>query len=589
MLKECIEVFEKKLNSKGERLLLDSYMPVEGTYIIVTEEDGNFIIKDENIIDIKYDNKTKEPINSESELNRIRAKDYNSKLIDMNKPIDSKKIIHSNNYLSFFIKKDKFPTKDGEEKKLNFDVIEGYYSNLINPYLKYKSGKPKEIYKAIEESIGEVNSNEVNTIKKWVIENIFELGRIYSGKNYLKIFFDYPMEDYIRENKRYIIPNIYNKNDYNFKIGDVVYGLPNDNMGLNSKKPYLENKTRKMSIPNLVNTEDVLIQRKFFDYLMNFATEGNVNIYIGDKIYARKNGELPPDNDFYGDFMRIKKGKELEIIAFDKIVGYKEELVKKVDYKNLLGVNIIINEDEVKFGEYGKKKDIQNLINEVFFSKYLISNYFTEAKDISLKDNNVKKNLLIAREGIFNWLYKGDINGINKLLDKVSMNLIKSSLELGNTNKANKQFNLRWALKGYFEGGKDMASITENIKGILRVKMNSKEDVYIENDNEYCFAIGHLANYFINQSKATKRPQFLINNFLDTENDDLVRKNLRQLYKKYNYKDEMITLRVRNLYSMILGYELEGSLNDDMILLGSLSNSLFYEKNESELSAGGDK
>lgn len=589
MLKECIDVFKRELDSKGERLLLDSYMPAEGTYIIVTEENGNFIIKDENIIDIKYDNKTKEPINSESELNRVRVLDYNSKLIDMNKALDVKKIIHSNNYLSFFIKKDKFPTKEGEEKKLSLDVIEGYYSNLINPYLKYKSGKPKEIYKSIEDSIGEVNINEVSKIKKWIIENIFELGKEYSGKNYLKIFFDYPIEDYIRENKRYIIPNIYNKNDYNFKIGDVVYGLPNDNMGLNSKKPYLENKTRKMSIPNLVNTEDVLIQRKFFDYLMNFATEGNVNIYIGDKIYARKNGELPPDNDFYGDFMRIKKGKELEIIAFDKIVGYKEELVKKVDYKNLLGVNIIINEDEVEFGEYGKKKDIQNLINEVFFSKYLINNYFTEAKDISLKDSNVKKNLLIAREGIFNWLYKGDINGINKLLDKVSMNLIKSSLKLGNTNKANKQFNLRWALKGYFEGGKDMASITENIKGILRVKMNSKEDVYIENDNEYCFAIGHLANYFINQSRATKRPQFLINNFLDTENDDLVRKNLRQLYKKYNYKEEINTLRVRNLYSMILGYELEGSLKDDMILLGSLSNSLFYEKNESELIVGGDK
>lgn len=588
MLKECIEVFKKELNSKGERLLLDGYMPAEGTYIIVTEENGNFIIKDENIIEIKYDNKTKEPINSEIELNRVRAKDYNSKLIDMNKPIDSKKIIHSNNYLSFFIKKDKFPTKDGEEKKLSVDVIEGYYSNLINPYLKYKSGKPKEIYKSIEDSIGEVNINEVNKIKGWIIENIFDLGKVYSGKNYLKIFFDYPIEDYIRENKRYVIPNIYNKNDYNFKVDDIVYGLPNDNMGLNSKKPYLENRTRKISIPNLVNTEDVLIQRKFFDYLMNFATEGNVNIYIADKIYARKNGELPPD-EFYGDFIRIKKGKELEIIAFDKIVGYKEELAKKVDYKNLLGVNIIINEDEVKHDEYGGKKELQRLISEVFFSKYLINNYFTESKDISLKDSNVKKNLLIAREGIFNWLYKGDSNRINNLLDKVSMNLIKGSLELGNTNKANKQFNLRWALKGYFEGGKDMAIIIKDIKDKLRLKMNAKEDVYIENDDEYCFAVGQLEYYFIKQSKAYKKPQFLINNLVNTKNNDLVKKNLKQLYKKYNYKEEMNTLRVRNLYSMILGYELEGSLNDDMILAGFLSHSLFYENKESEVRLGGDK
>lgn len=588
MLKECIEVFKRELNSKGERLLLDSYMPAEGTYIIVTEEKGNFIIKDENIIEIKYDKKEQRLANSESELNRIRALDYNSKLIDMNKPIDSKKIIHSNNYLSFFIKKDKFPTKDGEEKKLSLDVIEGYYLNLINPYLKYKSGKPKEIYKAIEDSIGEVNSNEVNKIKKWIIENIFELGRVYSGKNYLKIFFDYPIEDYIRENKRYIIPNIYNKNDYNFKIGEVVYGLPNDNMGLNSKKPYLENKTRKIRIPNLVNTEEVLMQRKFFDYLMNFATEGKVNIYISDKIYARKNAELPPD-DFDGIFLRIKKGKELEIIAFDKIVGYKEELLKKLDYKNLLGVNIIINEDEVNYYEYGDKKIIQKLINEVFFSKYLINNYFTEAKDISLKDNNVKKNLLVAREGIFNWLYKGNSNGINKLLDKVSINLIKGSLERGYINNSNKQFNLRWALKGYFEGGKDMAIIIREIKDELRRKMDSKQDNYIGSDEEYCFAIGQLANYFISQSKAAKKPQFLINNLVNTKSNEVVKQNLKQLYKKYNYKEEMNTLRVRNLYSMILVYELDGKLNEDMILAGFLSNSLFYEKSDKEEVMRGDK
>ena len=71
-------MFEKELKSKGERLLLDSYIPTEGTYIIVTEENSNFIIKDENIIEIKYDKKTKEPMNSESELNRVREKDYYS-------------------------------------------------------------------------------------------------------------------------------------------------------------------------------------------------------------------------------------------------------------------------------------------------------------------------------------------------------------------------------------------------------------------------------------------------------------------------------------------------------------------------------
>ena len=35
----------------------------------------------------------------------IRELDYNSKLIAMNKPIDPKKVIHSNHYLSLAVKK----------------------------------------------------------------------------------------------------------------------------------------------------------------------------------------------------------------------------------------------------------------------------------------------------------------------------------------------------------------------------------------------------------------------------------------------------------------------------------------------------
>lgn len=585
MLKECIKVFENELKSKGERILLDNYMPAEGTYIIVTKDNDKWDIKEENIIEVKYEKNKQKIINLETELNKIRALDYNSKLIDMNKPIDPKKIIHSNNYLSFFIKKDKFPTKVGEEKKLSNEAIEEYYSILLNPYLKYKSGKPKEIYESVEKSIGSVDVDELSEIKQWILENIFKLGKEYTGKNYLKIFFDYPIEKYIKENKRYTIPNIYNKNDYNIKKDDIVYGLPNDNIGLNSKKPYLENKTRKISVPNLVNTEDAIIQRKFFDYLMNFATEGKVNIYIGEKIEA---SDKLPSKEFSGNFIRVRKGKELEIVNFDKIARFKKKLEKDINYKNLLDINLKFKEDEYKFDEYSKKDDIENILSEVFFSKQLINNYFREAKDISIRDSTIKKNLLLSRNAIFNWIYKENSNGINKLLDRVSLSLIKNSIKNNYINTASKQFNLRWALKHYFEGGKDMSNKIKEIKENLILKMNKKQDSYIESDMEYCFAIGQLVSYFISQSKAAKKPQFLINNILNSRRDDVIKDNIRKIYKRYNYKKEMNTLRVRNLYNMILAYDLNGRLDEDMVLLGFLSDNLIYKADKKE-AIGGEK
>lgn len=64
------------------------------------------------------------------------------------------------------------------------------------------------------------------------------------------------------------------------ELDDQIFGLPNDNLGLNAKKPFLENKTRKVTIPYMITTQEALQQRKFFDYLMNQANLGCMNIFF---------------------------------------------------------------------------------------------------------------------------------------------------------------------------------------------------------------------------------------------------------------------------------------------------------------------
>lgn len=61
----------------------------------------------------------------------IKFLDYNSSLISRNKPIDTKKKIHSNNYLTLFFKKQSITTDD-EKKKLNDKIIMEYYNLLKN-------------------------------------------------------------------------------------------------------------------------------------------------------------------------------------------------------------------------------------------------------------------------------------------------------------------------------------------------------------------------------------------------------------------------------------------------------------------------
>lgn len=573
MLKDCLEVFKKKLDENGDKYIIDSYIPANGTYVLVQPKNDSYEIRE--VIDIKLDKKTKDISGkSNSNFQNICTYDYNSKLIDMNKPIDGKKIIQSNNYLSVIIKKESLTNG-----KLCDERIEEYYNKLSDPYLKYD----EKIYKPVEEELGKVDVDTLEKIKTWIKENIFNLNIDISGKDYLKIFFEYPIEDYTKEGTRYLIPNIYNNNDFNINIGEEILGLPNDNMGLNAKKPYLENKTRKITVPYLANNADVLLQKKFFDYLMNFAVVGKVNVYIdntNNEIRAYENGELP-DKNFNGIFLRLKKGKEVEIHDYDIITRYKPNLTKKFEFKNILKIEQSSKNVSVqKYDKSRKIEYIQQIINEVFFSKFLTTNYFTESGDLSINDGNLKNNLLLAREVLFNWIYKGADNGVFSVLNKVSLSLVKGSIENGYIPKASHQFNLRWSLINYFKGGKDMADIIHDIKDSLRVKINSKITDKLDNDEEYYFAVGQLINYLLSKSKGKKKPHSLANPFINGKNNSEIKEKLRKLYGKYSYDLDMNGKRFNNLYAIIIGYSPEGKVNQDLIVGGYLSNNLIYESNK---------
>lgn len=233
MINEALEVFKKIYDKEGEELVVSKHIPKDGTYILVNIESGKII---ENL-NIAYDKKSKK---IDGELNQyysyIRAFDYYSNLVDMNKPMDSKKSIHSNQIYSFFIKKDSI-----RENKLTKSIIEGYKKNLLNPEEKYNSKEAKELYKNIANKLPEIEKDTVEKIFSWIETNVNEDLLEDNKKDYLKIFFiesdlDISLKLFKNEHKRYLIPNIFNSNDYNKKIEETIYGLSNNNMGLNAKK-----------------------------------------------------------------------------------------------------------------------------------------------------------------------------------------------------------------------------------------------------------------------------------------------------------------------------------------------------------------
>lgn len=596
MFKECLDVFSEMLKHE-DNLILKSYVPADGSYVIV-KKDGT--VKN---ADIKIDKKTRDlNCTDDTLLSDICFYDYHSKLISMNKPMDSKKVIHSNNYLAFAVKKDSITTK------LTEAIIDNYYDTLKNPLeKKYKKSKEaSKIYQKFEEEHSVVNIELLEKCRSWIKQHIFSIDKLINidlgKKEYLKIFFEVfeaneednkkNRELFIQEDNRYIFPNIYNSNDYNVEVEGKIQGIPDNNLGMNAKKPFLSIKTRKNPASYLLDGDTALLQKQFFEYLMNFASNGKNNVYVdtvnnkieayGDKEERKKFAGIEA-----GYYLRIQKGKELEIQVQDSIVNYQDKLLLNFNYQDFFKMNIEKYPEYTKnIGIYTKRTDVGRLINNIFFSKYLLTNYFTDANDISVKDSVLKRIIIMYRNVIFDWIYKGIDNNFEVVEKQFVLELIKNTLINDYNLRAMTQLNLHWSFEDYFanlekRGGEKMADIATKIRMSVKEKVMSKDKAVIVNNNEeYYYAIGQLMAYFISLSKASKKAQSLINPVLNAQNDTVIKTRLLQLYKKYNYNILTKNSRVKNLYAMILGYKPEGKVNQEMILFGYMDNNVIYTKSE---------
>lgn len=127
-----------------------------------------------------------------------------------------------------------------------------------------------------------------------------------------------------------------------------------------------------------------------------------------------------------------------------------------------------------------------------------------------------------------------------------------------------------------------MADILMSVRNSLRSKINEKDTSSIDNDNEYWFAVGQLASYFISLSKGKNKVHSLANPIINAKTNNRIKEELRKLYKKYNYIIDVRNKKFNNLFAMVFAYKPEGKVEEDLIIAGYLYSNLIYEKSVKE-------
>lgn len=592
MLQEILEVFGE-IVQQDSRIVTDSYSLKEGTYRLIEMNDqGSWKIKD--TVDIFYDKKLKQ-INGSQNTNYtyIQELDYYSKLLDMNKPIDPKKVIHSCHYFALSVKKESVLSG-----KLNKDIIKKYYAILKNPMSKYeKKSNSKKLYENVEKEIGPVDKKIIESIEEYVLHtNIFE-GIALDKKDYIKIFFVFSDQDktldyYKQENKRYLLPNLYNSNDYNVEDGNEILGLPNNNMNLNSKKPFLLNKTRKVKTPYLVNQEQALLQAQFFDYLWGQVSKGCYDFYINTFGNENKILAITDDKDLVGEniqgyYIRCQKGKnEAEIIDSQVVSSFSYSLKKSFYLENYAEISDeYIEKSDIHYNEYlDNIMSIFNMIDQVFFDGKLKRNLYMNASDMQINNDYLKKCLLTYRDQLRLFKNTGDLFILKKIIDKMSWYIIVNSISQSSQLMLAHKLNLRWSLLDYFDDerkiGEKMMETREKLNEHIYL-FNGKEWTF-DNDEEFSYAVGQLIHYFSYLNKSAKKTHYFVVPYLRCKDVKTLKDKLSLTYEKYAYAiTHTPGKKATTLIEHIMDYKPAQIIKDDLIT-GFCASLVILEKNKEE-------
>ena len=573
MIDEALEVFRKIYDKEEEKLVVSKHIPKDGTYILVNKKSGKII----ETLNISYDKKSKK-INGE--LNQyygyFRAFDYYSNLVDMNKPMDPKKTIHSNQIYSFFIKKDSI-----RENKLTKSIIEGYKKNLLNPEEKYNSKEAKELYKNIAEKLPKIEKDIVEDIFLWIEDNVNEnLLDNDNKKDYLKIFFiednlDKSLELFKNEHKRYLIPNIFNSNDYNKRIGETIYGLSNNNMGLNAKKAFLENKTRRISTPYLVNTDEILLQYAFYNYLLPEVKQGNYFIYfLENEIIPRTYKEGCPNGAKY--LLNASYSKDVDIKNFNVISKNSSKEIN-INFKEILHQKKK-DTDEIEYGNLNREKMMNN-INKILFYNSLLGNFLLNDGDLDIKDIEVKKLLMKYRNAFYKWFYLNDETEVKKNIRKIYLDAVMVAIGNGHFFKASQQLDFGFCLEKYFYGKSELMEEIMNVKEVFLNHTLSEEEWEFLNDEEYFFAVGQILAYINYMRNSKAKSLNFIKQLTFVKNIDVLKEKIKKIVISYSHIFETKNKKINRTISNISLYQPK-EIRIDILLAGFTADIIFFKKRE---------
>jgi len=581
LIDNLLEGFKKVYEQYGDQFISDRHKLDLGLYIKVNLDQTfeTFIVSKSNQDDFV-----------DSNYQWFQKRDFISKYLESNKAIATTPIkrIHSNNYMSWFVKRGTLfeeQTSGDTDKSMQLSEVIAMNNSYFES-LKSSTLNKKEILSLLPRPFSESNFDFARQSLTEEFERVFKV--IVANKDgftkYVRVFFDFDYLDYERESNRYFYHKLFNSDTYNTTVDGTLYGLSNFNMGMNSKKPYLEHKTMRRNAPYMVSLDEALLTYKYSLYL---KTQGyGVHYQSMSQILIESLSKLPVKSYESQNLIQLGQDNGNVIIEnYDVISAYidsaKYRTVNHLNatYKTDNGISVTKSYDPMVIDSI---KSIESDLDHYLFLGQLIFNYTKEAKEIKPSQYITKiqiEALLQSRVLLYDYFYKGYTENLEIFVTRFAFTLLLEAIKKG---KGVDAFNVYYSMKLYCKEEKPLVSV-EHCKVELNELLEAREDECFKSVELYSYAAGQLAYFLLSRSQSSKKNHDAIEPFLNRRNVGQLNEELMYWFKRYAYDISMGARKFNKLYAAILSFDKSAFKLDDYFLAGYLSSNVLYEKKEAKI------
>lgn len=541
--------------------------------------------------------------------------------------------IHTTNMFSFSIKEKSFYTKKGVD--IGFGILKtlllGYYARigeLPDKYVKlFGVGEKKlsnneliERFKADDPRLSEyVYSDErsemfgkiyelmvsgSDELETFLRDNYGDLG----NEDYIKVYFDVPVENYEHEKKMY-------KTTYMFGSSDTIqlnnYGMTsgvplNDYVVNKQKKPYLRCRAYNIAYSELNDVAFESSRQELFNWLNGgLFNSGNV---LSLSMSEEFNTLSMINQRILIDIKLVSKEKH--IVNYDDLSFDRPDEVS-IEIKSYLGDGYVIE----------KERTIEGIIKRMmktFFNERVSGDFIRKISEKTLGTDNIMikgemNNYFIGiRNDLSNWYHTGNEKGIASKFDQFSLGVIRSFITycLGLIDGKNENYtrdtekhliemlNLRWSLLSYFDVGYTKGigdEILEILNWFMELRETKSEEVVLDSEAKFYFVSGQLFKYLNEQSKSAKGGMHYLKKAMSCNSVEAVKVELVRLLGLYGHSIFENYRFFNRSVASVMAYE--GSTKSskvarDMITVGMFADNVFLAKlakDESDDGNGSDE